>query len=349
MSRALAEVLVKVSGRADVVEEPGIRRVLDKPAGLLQRYRYRPMSVGERQAFQAEQRLNPDLKPAGRPDGDPQMVVFSFDKPAVDKLLTAQGLPVWGATRPSMIAWLAVQDDTGRYLLGAHSNEALSAQVVGAAQRHGLPLLLPLMDLQDQRALRFADVWAGFAEPVLQASSRYRTEAVLIGRLYPDRGGSWQAQWTVLESGVRQTWDTNAPGVDEIINLGISGATGILAARYAPAIGTQQPGLMPVLITGVRNLRDYSRVSAYLASLQQVTQVQVSQVEPERVQFDLVLEGVPEAVVKTIALGDTLRPVQDVTETQRPRFPPDFPNQAPGVGLPPPVGSPPLQVYQLQP
>lgn len=345
MSAALAEVLVKVSGRSSVLSVDGIKRAVREPAGLLQQYRYRELTYAEQQALRAEQQQNPDMGAAGGLQGEPQMLLFSFDEIAVDKLLGDNRLPVWGATRPSMIAWLAVQNEEGRILLGSHSEDPLSAEVIEAARQHGLPLFLPLMDLEDQRALRFADVWGGFAEPVLQASSRYRTEAVLMGRLYPGFGGAWQAQWTVLEGSIRKTWETQEESREKLIRGGVAGATELLASRYAPAAGgPERAGLLPLMITGINNLSDYSRVSRYLASLQQVAQVRITQVEPDRIQFDLIIEGPAEGITKTIALGNVLVPA--VAPANVSRF--SISAEGPPTALPSPLGAP-AQVYQLQP
>lgn len=340
MSAALSEVLLKVSGRSSVLAEAAVKGALRKPTGYLQGYRYRELSFAEQQSLLAEQTGSPDLEASG----DPQLLVFSFDKTAVDKLLADNHLSIWGATRPSVIAWLAVQDENGRILLGSNTDDAFSKAVIREARRHGLPLLLPLMDLEDQRALRFADVWGGFPEPVLTAAARYRTEIVLMGRLYRDAGDLWQAQWTVLEGRTRKSWNTRGDSPAAVIRAGIAGSTELLALRYAPASGPQRAGLLPMTINGVRNLGDYSRVSSYLASLQQVAQVHITQVEPERIHFDLIIEGAPEGIVKTIALGDVLLAVQTATDFGQ------FRGQAEGppTVLPSPLGNP-VQVYQLRP
>lgn len=240
---------------------------------------------------------------------DPQIVLFRFDHAAVDKVLRDHGLSVWGATRPSTLAWVAVQDEGQRYLLGADSLQPVRELLSHEAKRRGLALLLPLMDLQDQQALPFADVWGGFREPILQASARYRTESVLVGRMYRTTSGEWQAQWTLLESGQTQSWAAAGALPAEVIDEGVSGAIEVLASRYAPVVG-EQAGLLPVTIIDVRTLRDYARVTRYLKSLQQVEHVQVSRVNADQVTFELDVEGGPEAIAQTIALGNVLQRYQ---------------------------------------
>ncbi len=303
MAAALAEVVVKVSGRRDAAELKGVAQSIRRPARFLQQYRYSALSAEQREQALQEAALNNVSR------ADPQIVLFHFDKAAVDKVLRDNGLPVWGATRPATLAWLAVQDEGKRYLLAADSPEPVRELLAREAQRRGLALLLPLMDLQDQQALPFADVWGNFREPIMQASLRYRTESVLVGRMYRAVSGEWQAQWTLLEGGQTQSWAAAGTLPVEVIDEGVSGAIRVLASRYAPVAG-EQADLLPVTIIDVRTLRDYARVTRYLKSLQQVEHVQVAQVDADQVTFELDVEGGPEAIAQTIALGHVLQRYQ---------------------------------------
>lgn len=301
MVSALAEVLAKVSGRRNTGLQPGVASALQRPARFLEQYRYRELPA------ELETQRTPVTGVS--PGGKPQLLRFRFDKLAVDKLLRSNGLLVWGATRPAALVWLAVQDDGRRYLLGSDSAGPVRGLLTREARRRGLALYLPLLDLEDQTNLRFADVWGNFREPILRASVRYRTEAVLVGKLYRGASGGWQGQWSLLEDGqVVHAWTGNGALPAEVIDVGVAGAVEALAARYAPAVGGQLVGLLPVTVTEVRSLADYVRVSRYLQSLQQVMHVQLLQVEADHITFELDVEGGSEAIRETIALGSVLVP-----------------------------------------
>lgn len=308
MAAALAEVLVKVSGQRDAARVPGVVQATRSPAKLLQRYRYRAMSKEQREQALQEAAANNVTAV------DPQIVLFRFDKTAVDKVLSDNDLPVWGSTRPATLAWLAVQDDDNRYLLATDSSQPVRELLMHEARRRGLAMLLPLMDLEDQRSLTFADVWAGFREPILRASARYRTESVLVGRMYRTNSGEWQAQWTLLEGQQIQSWASVGALPVEVIDEGVSGAIEVLASRYAPVAG-EQTGLLPVTVVDVRSLSDYARVMRYLKSLQRVEHLQVARVDADQVTFELDVEGGPDAIAQTIALGNVLRRYQPQLET----------------------------------
>lgn len=300
MSAALAEVVTKVSGRRDARLQPKVARAIRRPAQLLQQYRYRA--------------LPEDRQGELMPGDDPQLVFFHFDKKAVDRLLRESGLPVWGATRPAVLAWLAVEDAGRRYLLSADSPDALRRVVEREAMRRGLSLLLPLLDLQDQRQVSFADVWGRFRDPVLQASQRYRPEAVLMGRLLRTTDGEWQADWWIVEGKDSERWRANGVLPVEVVEEGMAGAVSWLAQRYAPLGGGSEAGHLRVTVDEVRSLADFARVEGYLQSLQQVAHVRVRQLQAGRVDFGLALQGSPEGVAQTIALGRVLTPAAPGTE-----------------------------------
>ncbi len=294
MSAALAEVVGKVSGRRDARLQPKVARAIRRPAQLLQQYRYRTLPV--------------ELRGEPLPGDDPQLLFFQFDKQAVDKLLRDSGLPVWGATRPAVLAWVAVVDGKRRYLLGADGTDELQRLATHEARRLGLPLLLPLLDLQDQRQVNFADVWGRFRDPVLAASRRYRPEAVLMGRLQRTADGEWRADWWIIEGRDSEQWRANGVLAAEVVEEGMAGAVSWLAQRYAPRPGRREPAHLRLTVDGVRSLADFARVEGYLRSLQQVKHVRVRQLGGGRVDFGLALQGSPEGVAQTIALGRLLAP-----------------------------------------
>jgi hypothetical protein len=306
MVSALAEVFAKVSGKKDAASTGKMPDALKNPNRFLQQYRYRALP---------DEDLQRELAVA-KPGDKPQLLVFRFDKAAVNKALSDNGLPVWGATRPTALVWLAVEDEGRRYMVGSTSKEPLRQELLKEARRRGMAVLLPLMDLQDQMALSFSDVWGGFREAIEKASSRYNTEAVLIGRLYRPNGGDWQGQWTLLEGGFLKTWRGAGILPEELLDDGVAGAIEDLASRYAPAAG-QKEGLLPVTVTDVHTLDDYARVSHYLKSLQQVSSVNPSRVEADRVTFELDIHGSAASFSQTVALGNVLTPFKPLPDEDK--------------------------------
>src|SRR5689334_11384671 len=75
-----------------------------------------------------------------------------FDARAIESTLRAAGLPVWGANRPSHIAWIALRDDgQARAVLDAAAADARAPAIQAAAEAPVLPLVLPSYDATDRQ------------------------------------------------------------------------------------------------------------------------------------------------------------------------------------------------------
>ncbi|MGE0372435.1 MAG: DUF2066 domain-containing protein, partial [Gammaproteobacteria bacterium] len=181
---AFRQVLVKVTGDRGAASHQRVQALARSPLGYVQQYLYRP--------------LPPDYAPAAAADTAPtQMLWVRFDAQAVDLLLQQANEPVWGRMRPSTLVWLAVDDQGRRALAGNDTQPDLRRELEDQAEVRGVPLLFPLLDVEDQRRVNFADVWGGFDQEVRAASARYQSGAVLVGRVHRARSGDWAGRWSL--------------------------------------------------------------------------------------------------------------------------------------------------------
>ena len=243
-----------------------------------------------------------------------------FDEGAITKLLTDNQMPMWGHTRPATLLWLVVDDRRKRTLISNGKQAEARLIIEEQAKLRGLPLRLPLYDLTDRANLSVADIWGNFEEAILRASSRYQTEAVLVGRVYRTASNSWSGRWTLYTEGRQQSWQTSGESLEVAILPGVSQTAGILAQRYAQvdsAIGSDQ---LRVQIKGVNGLAAYTRVAKYLDSLDAITQVQPRSIASDSVVFSLTSRRGQLAVAQAIALGHTLV-VESSPPTSLPRPP----------------------------
>ncbi len=289
MRAGLAEVLVRVTGYSAVVQDPALSDLFDSAPRHVQQYRYRvvPATVTEPAAM---------------------VLWMSFAANTINQALRERGQPVWGSARPLLLTWLAVETGTERRLVGAAESAGYPALEL-AARRRGLPLRLPLLDLEDQARLTAAEVWGGFQEPVLAASARYQPQAVLIGRLYHDTQGNWHARWTLHVGDEVMNWDSNGASPDMVLAAGVEGSADALAMRFSQIVDPERGSVLSLRIADVNTLADYARLLSYLGALSGVTAVQVTEVEAQAVTCRLTLEMGAAAVARTIGLGSTLASV----------------------------------------
>jgi hypothetical protein len=291
---ALRVVLVRVTGSTRTLGDGAARALLRKPGRFVEQYRFREIPAND--------------------GSDKQLRLWvQFDGVALAREVRAAGLPYWGNERPDLLLWLAIDDRGRRYLVsGAEGSEGADA-VTHAASERGLPVTLPLMDLEDQREVQFTDVWGGFLDGLEAASRRYRPQVILTGRLdHSGAGGGWRGTWHLLAAGSRQTWDLRGDSMDAAVQRGIGEAAERLAAQYAVAgAGASVRG---VLVEGIESVEAYARVYRYLSSLALVDNVDVVRVADGQVQFDLMLNAQDRRLLQLITLGTVLQPVGDAAE-----------------------------------
>src|SRR5262249_895700 len=153
------------------------------------------------------------------------------------------------------------------------------------AQERGLPLVVPLMDLDEQLKVTPAVVWSGTFDVLEQASQRYSADAMLIGRVSHDPAGTWTAAWEIRRRGgdhrFNMEWETPDDAGTAIVNR----LTEELVARYAVASGDQQQ--LEIRVDGIANVADYGALLSYLAGLEFIDAVRIEEVSPNVVQLSL--------------------------------------------------------------
>jgi hypothetical protein len=293
--RALREVFVKVSGDSRVRNDPELDAVLRRAPRYVREFSYTTHA------------------PADSSGGTPSLWLrVSFDATSVDRLLRESGLPVWGKERPSTLLWLAVQGGRERSIVGSDSDASLLESIAKAAEGRGVPVLLPLMDLEDRSHVNFADFLGGFDESVLAASERYGADAILIASLSRRNSGSWYGRFTLRSGGLHESRELNAGSADALIRSGIDFMADQLAGQYA--YPSQQAGETTVVlqVTGVDALTDYARVLSYLSGLSLVSSVEPRRLAQGSVRYAMSVRGGRADLQRVIALGSVLdqEPVQ---------------------------------------
>src|SRR3569832_1870791 len=286
---ARAEVLAKVTGDAGAARRPPFQPLLQQAEQWLQRYQYRATPGGP----------------------TAQSLVASFDREAVNQRIYEAGLPVWGSNRPQILLWLAEEDGGGRTQAGGEQRPDLQAQVSEQARRHGLPISLPLLDLQDQNAASLGDVWGQFTEPVQRASESFFVVGVLLVWFFVLGFFCWCGFWFLCFVGCFSSWESGEGSIADVVAVGFDDVAGNLAKRYALVLAPGVGDTATLVVDKVTKLQDYARVSRYLNSLDAVGAVTVEGVEGDTVMYRLRIRGDVQGFTRLLSLGKVLAPSQE--------------------------------------
>lgn len=295
LARMLGEVLVRVSGNTGIASQPAARPLLEAAPSLAQRYRYRSEE---------------------RPDGLVRYLSARFDQAAVERMMRAQGLPVW-TERPRVLLWIATGRDQQHALLNLDEHPQALAALRKRADYRGLPLQLPLHDLEDQAQLTAADVWAQFQPAVRQASARYPHDLIVTARLSA-QGKRWLGDWSLVSRDGVQSFDTPAQTLPEALGFAVDQIQNLLAARHAPIPGAGSGDGTLLHVSGVSGLAVYARLMQSVAALPPVKQVALREMAGDRFTLELAVDG-DEAQLRQSLDADAgllSLPGQDTTDRQ---------------------------------
>lgn len=288
---ALLRVITKVTGVRNVRSDPGMARAIESPGRFVQQFRYRQAERAGTEASISEQRWR---------------LWARFDPRVVDGLVRDAGLRVWGRVRPAVMVWLAVEQSGSRRILGGEDASELAGIIRDSARQRGVPLVLPLLDLEDQGRLRVSDVWGGFRDRIQQASGRYQSNVIFTGRVYRLLPTLWEGRFSLIAGDIVEEWSNQSDILELLLADSVNTMADRLASRFAGPAGIAGAFGFGVVVSGVRSVGDYARTLEYLGSLEQIMDVTVTRVNSDEVRFFVETRGGQEALLNVVALGGTL-------------------------------------------
>ena len=296
----LLNVLVKVTGNRNIMQKPAAQTFTAKASRFVQQYRYRTVAA----------------QATTESAGSGRYLQISFDKLAVDRELRKQGLPVWGKSRPQVLAWIGFERKGKRTLLNPESSPQISVQFKQLAANRGIPFLMPLMDLEDQAAVSASDLWGTFEKPVREASQRYMADIILLVTVKSAAGNYWSSKWSLIDGNGSTSWQEKSNKLNTMLEDGMNEMSDRLARTYAPAGGSQTEALL-MQVSAVNSFEELVRLQQYLDRQETVQSFQVRAVKNDKVIIALNLRGGLQAFTQAMNLSGFLMPENDLLPEPR--------------------------------
>ncbi|MGL4355872.1 MAG: DUF2066 domain-containing protein [Aeromonas popoffii] len=287
-SQALGDVLVKVTGKRDILTQPAVVKALAAPGDYVQHYGYQDV-------------------------GPVKFLKADFDVAKVNALISQSKFALLGPARPQVAIWLVINEGERR-LLPDQSSDGWAAALRAQSQAMGLPVSIPLMDLDDNMAVNATDVWGRFADPILKASQRYGAEMVVLGKLTPE-GETWNIDWGLYgpKAGGEQAELTRGSGSGTQAEVAQGFADG-LAAWLVQNYGARISGVassQTLVVEGLSGIDGMITVQKMLQGMASVTKVEIGQLEGDKVTFNLALQGDKAELIRGLQLESRLRQIDD--------------------------------------
>ena len=285
----LLDVLVRVSGRVDIVEHPLVTAALRTPENYYTEFSYQTIESGGSDA---------ELSAP-----TPQKMQIRFEPSLISDLLRLAGLPVWGSNRPSVLFWVARGSGAERAVLGEGSSGVFAQSVRERAESRGVPVYFPVWDLEDSSRVTVSEIWGRFLDRIEAASERYSPDKLLVVRVEKRYAGQWHVDWSYGDQGEWRVGTLLKASETEAAVALVDEITALLSAQYA---GTSARSALRLNVEGISGVAALAEVESYLKRLSSVLDVRLRRVKGDLLTFDVRSEGDLEQLIDLIALDRDL-------------------------------------------
>jgi hypothetical protein len=305
-SEAMREVLIKVSGLTSTTNPASIRRALNNPEPFVESFR-----------------TEADLLPSNPNEVTSVLrevvsIEVNFYESEIQRLLDENNIPVWPVNRPETLVWMVVEEELEeRQMLGDDNSSAGTRinTLRSFADERGLPLLFPLLDLEDQLRLNVNKLWELDEAAILNASQRYQAESILALRIYRSLSGELLARSLYFFRGNVYSYEEFELSEEDFIRGSINLSSSELSQYYSVLIsGTENSVKVNMQVDDINNPKDYAALLNYLNALEGVSSFQLTRAHESSLILQLETGGQLRQLVETIALEPSL---QEVVELSR--------------------------------
>ena len=319
---ALEAVLLKVTGDRRWLSAPVIQQAISNAQSYVEAISYSSeameVSTDTVDPEQGEQMIGDQQENDVASLNDSQTreiretryINVNFAQSLLDDLLAGADIPVWDSNRPSVLVWMALQNNEGeRSMATADSNPEIISFMQKFAAERGLPIIFPVLDFEDRRALTEDAVWALDEDVIRRASERYGADSVLSGRLHFTVSGELVGLWQFIFQGQAEVFDGFDEELESYLDEPLDRITNQLASHFAliPEATNQQ--IVRIQVEGIRDLSAYSALLNYISSLGLVESAITTAFEGQLLELQLGLLGNTQQLFELIALDRDLLPV----------------------------------------
>jgi len=269
LQTALGNLLVKLSGQKKFLQQPEIKQQLSQAAKLVQSYVY-------------------ESRPSAQGSLPRSVLVVNFHPNDVNAFMQRVGVPNWGENRPLVLAWVNIKP---KGWVSEEYNPNAAQLLSHAAKRRGLPLLLPLLDLEDLQQISGKTMLDLEREEALQSAERYKPDVVLFAQLN-QQNNRWSSVWKAYTQTDFFSWEGQEASLQASLTTGIGHLTEQLAAQTQQAnLATLPLETVTVHIDNVQSYQDYGRLVNYLKGLGVVQTIEPLQTSSTEIILQLQVRG----------------------------------------------------------
>jgi hypothetical protein len=289
-SEAFKQVIVKASGSDEALRSPAFERPIKGSARYVKQFRYITRNS-----------LDDEEVEAGR-----LYLRIDFNQQLIESLLRENNFPVWGRERPSSLLVISYDVNENIKLVADDSTPDLVEALDQAASVHAVPVLFPLMDLEDIALVKIGDIVSRQYDSIDTMATRYAPDALLVGQIVGRSGEGWHGDWEVRFAEQIFKWKFKASSKQAVIDQVIKHLARILALEYALEDHRRVEQTLLLSVSALEGIDKLIAVQKYLKSLNVVDSVRVAMINEDVITYRLKLRNDAEDLQRLIEFGEVL-------------------------------------------
>jgi hypothetical protein len=283
-------VVIKVSGSDDALNSPSFSRPMQSSARYVKQFTYINRKDENSESF----------------DSGQLFLKIDFNQQLVEGLLRENNFPVWGRERPGSLLVVSYDVNETIRLVSEDSTPEIIELLDAAAVRLGVPVLFPLMDLEDIALIDIGDIVSRQYENIDILADRYGPDALVIGQIFGRSGQGWHGDWEVRFAEQVFKWKYRGSSKQQVIDQAIKHLARVLALEYALEDHRRVEQVLFLRISSMPKFNQLISVQSYLKSLSVVDSIRVAKISNDVVTFKLKLRNDAEDLQRLIELGEVL-------------------------------------------
>lgn len=275
-------VLIKVSGDPQIANNPTIKSYLDNAGYYVQEFSY----------------YSPPMSPFF-------ILKIHYDRNDINRLLRKAGVAYWGDNRPLILAWIAFTNDKHyAEIIGNETPGDIITTMKQEANKNGLPLIFPIMDMTDINEVSASDIDGMSIKILKDAAKRYAPDALLIGAIQQN-DIDYKSKWQLIVGNNKWEFELADRLLTGLMSSVIKEVNHTLAKYYVEKAASE-PQWIKLEVSNISKRDDLVQLMRYLKQLSAVQQVQLSQVMGDVVDISILLRGSITSFQENAAIGQKL-------------------------------------------
>ncbi len=304
--QAITNIAVKISGDKKIGYNSAFKAILTDPESLIAQYHF-------------ESGLGADANTAI------EKMVVKVDLVALTQKMKDSQLPIWSMVRPLVIFWCVEADKTKEgirpVILQDSESHPLKEAILRAASFRGLPVVFPLMDLEENNRMSadlLLNIGVGGEDILKEASKRYAADIIVVGSVssLPEQGQRFR--WRVIDRN-EKFGEFQIQSVQDLTLLAqnvIDHVTDPLVASYAAILNSGIESTVLFEVKGVSHFYDFFSINENLSSFSLVKSSKLQRVTENSVFYSLILQGELADFKRQVETSGRFLPIEVRVENQ---------------------------------